>query len=571
MKNKQSAENYNYYSFFIKYSLMENYGFTAGFVSRIFEKFIPSVPDVNTFEFYLKKELERGNISNMRFNLTKLLSEPSTTARIKNDLNHAISALTSKIVTFGFDHKFHTKFKKLNIDSNCYKILLYQSSLLSEEGKVTNKEFETNLNEVCLTIYKLRENKNIIGTSLHLTIVMKNLLHYVERIKLLLDLKSDINSEKKWAYLIADYFEHEKSKNSLSKFFVSHTDLLALEIVEHTAQKGEKYVANDHKEYILFFKKGLLGGFIIAIFAFFKILLDTEISSAIPRAFLYSINYSICFIVVFLLGGIIATKQPAMTASTIAKHIDKDDDLQVDSLQAIILLVRKIARSQFISLIGNFIMALLVSCILAFLLTLLNDINPINTMKSKKLIYQVFPFSGGAFFYAAIAGIFLSLSGFISGYFDNKVKAINLASRITHNKTMSRNFSELNRKKIAYIVDKNLGVYAGNISLGFFLGSAFLISYILPINIDIRHIAFSSANVGFAILNHTFAFSTIILALLSVLFIGFINFIVSFSLTLYLVLKSRGVKINGLGQLLKLSVKDILSNPLDYLMYRKDK
>lgn len=550
---------------------MENYGFIPGLLSRIFRKFIPEIPPEDTFEFYIKSELDRGNISSVINNLYELLSQPTTKESITDDLNNAISALSSKIISYGFDHEFQTIFKRLSIDSSCYKELLNQAGSLSEEGKIVITAFHKSLDDICDTIKILRKNKNIIGTSLHLTVVTRNLLNYVKRIKILLDLKSDIHSEKKWEYLIDDYIGYDKSKNSLRSFFNSHVDLLALEVVEHTSQKGEKYLADNDKEYKVFFKKGLLGGLIISIFALFKIFIDAYISTDLPLAFLYSINYALCFLIVFFLGGIIATKQPAMTASTIAKYIDKNGDLQIDALQDIILLLRKISRSQFISMLGNFIMAFSVSCLIAFIFTSVFNLNPISTKKSIKLVEQVFPFSGGAIYFAAIAGVFLSISGFISGYFDNKVKASNLAYRIQHNKSMLRYISEKKLRNFSSIFERSLGVYAGNISLGFFLGSAFLLSYIMPFNIDIRHIAFSSSNVGYGIINHSFSVSTILLALLSVLLIGLINFIISFSMTFLLVLKSRGLKISNLGQLVKLSLKDILNHPLDYIIIRNKK
>lgn len=547
---------------------MENYGFVGGLLSRLSRKFIPEIPDEDTFEFYIKAQLEQGNSTIVIKTLNELLADPIINTSITEDLNNAISALSSKVISFGFDHKFQAIFKKLNIDSSCYKELLFQINSLTLEGTISIPEFYKSLDDICNTVLNLRKNKNIIGTSMHLTVVTKNLLNYVERIKILLDLKSNLNSDNKWKNLIDDHISYDNSKNSLSKFFDSHVDLLALEIVEHTAQKGDAYVANTTKEYNVFFKKGLLGGLIIAVFALFKILLDAYVSATMPQAFMYSINYALCFIIVYFLGGTIATKQPAMTASTIAKNIDKDGDLHYDTLQDIILLLRKISRSQFISLLGNFIMAFSVSYLIAFLLASLFNINPISTKKSIYLINQVFPFSGGAIYFAAIAGVFLSISGFISGYFDNKVKASNLAYRIQHNKFLSRHIATEKLKKSALLIEKSLGVYAGNISLGFFLGSAFLLSYVTPFNIDIRHIAFSSANVGYGIINHAFSLSTIAFALGSVLIIGLINFFVSFSLTFLLVLKSRGLKISKLGQLIKLSVKDIITNPLAYVIIR---
>ncbi|MFD2551009.1 hypothetical protein ACFSQP_04190 [Bizionia sediminis] len=568
MKNNTLISNISFYSFFVKYSLMENYGFLGGFSSRIFKKFIPDIPEKNTIEFYFKTEIDKGQQATLSANIQSFLTNSENKIAISQDLDRAITALSLKIVSYGLDYKFQTYFKKLGINSSCYKTLLYQASNLSKHGSCQAEAFHDSLDAIHTTIKKLRKNKNIIGTSLHLTVVTKNLINYKRRIKTLLDLKNELHTASKWDFLIADYITYNKEKNSLSKYFIAHTDLLALEIVEHTAQKGEKYVADDTKEYYTFFKKGLLGGFIIAIFTLFKILISAHVEGTLPQAFLFSINYALCFIIVFLVGGTIATKQPAMTASTIAKHIDKDGDLKVDSLQDIIMLLRKISRSQFISLMGNFLMALSIGTVIAIILNLASNIEVVSTYKAIKLVNDVFPISGGALYFAAIAGVFLAISGFISGYFDNKVKAIQLAYRIQHNSFLSRFFSQDALLNIALVIERNLGIYAGNISLGFFLGSAFLASYILPFPVDIRHIAFSSANIGYGFVNHSFAFSTIAMAVTSVLFIGLINFIVSFSITFLLVLKSRGVKIKKLGQVFRLSIKDFITNPLAYIVIK---
>jgi site-specific recombinase len=62
-------------------------------------------------------------------------------------------------------------------------------------------------------------------------------------------------------------------------------------------------------------------------------------------------------------------------------------------------------------------MALSTSSFIGYLLSLGYTPNPIYDEKSISLVEQVFPFSGGAIYYATIAGVFLSVSGFISGYF----------------------------------------------------------------------------------------------------------------------------------------------------------
>ena len=46
----------SFYSVFTKYSLMEDYGFSSGIISRFFRKFLPISPEKNTVEYILLKE-----------------------------------------------------------------------------------------------------------------------------------------------------------------------------------------------------------------------------------------------------------------------------------------------------------------------------------------------------------------------------------------------------------------------------------------------------------------------------------------------------------------------------------
>ena len=113
---------------------------------------------------------------------------------------------------------------------------------------------------------------------------------------------------------------------------------------------------------------------------------------------------------------------------------------------------------------------------------------------SDYLIANVVP-SGKLVFFAATAGVFLALSGLISGYVDNKVIASRIAHRIRNNRFFFKS------KRLGNWANNKAGVLMSNISLGIFLGSAFLLSNFFPFEVDIRHIAFSSANAGYAIIN----------------------------------------------------------------------
>lgn len=544
----------NFYSFFTKFSEMEEFGFSSGLIKRFFRKIIPRVPESNTIEYVL---LYKANSLDDALSVLDLTTIAGSS--VSYQLDKSIISLCTKIVAFGLDSDIKAKFTILELDVAPFETLLEKVGDLSEFDEARSENLIQSLATIENLIVELRKNKNKIGTNFHLTLSSRRILEYSERIKELLTLKLNIESPEHWKELFQDYIEYAKNKDSISSYISRNSDLVALEIVEHTSNKGESYIAGTKKEYWNFFNRSLLGGAIIAFFAFFKLFIDSFQLSQLNYAYLFSINYALCFVIVKQVGGIIATKQPAMTASTIAKQIDNNEDLRIDSLKHITILVRRVFRSQFISIIGNFLMALTLASSLMIGMRFFEATHLIQMVEAEYLIDTVVP-SLPLLFYAATAGFFLALSGLISGYVDNKVVDSNIAHRVRNNALFFYSSG------IASFFERKAGALSGNISLGIFLGSAFLLSNFLPFDVDIRHIAFSSSYVGYSIFSASFQPSIILLALTGALLIGFMNFIVSFSITLYLALKSRGANFRIIPKVLFNVAKDFLFNPLAYFI-----
>lgn len=548
----------DFYSFFTKYSLMEEYGFSSGLMSRIFRKVLPPVPDRHTVEYIL---LERDDA--VPFLLSQLDLQTISDSPISQQLDLSIKALCAKVIAFGLDNNIKAKYNFLGLDSQPFEDLIERADSLAKCEAEETKELIASLEDIERLITELRKNKGKIGTNFHLTLTTRRILEYAHRIKELLDLKLNLTSEQHWENFFAAFIAYAEHKDSIRRYIKRSSDLIALEIVEHTSSKGGEYIAESRKEYWKFFYKALLGGGIIAVFALFKLIIDSYPLTQLNDAFFFSLNYALCFIVVKQVGGVIATKQPAMTASTIAKHIDKNDELKIDSIQSITVLVRKVFRSQFISVIGNFLMALLFASLIMYVLQSIDAPKLIKTVKPEYLIKKVVP-SVELIAFAAIAGCFLAFSGLVAGYVDNKVVASKIAYRIRHSGLFLRN------NRLATFVEKKAGGLLGNLCLGFFLGSTFLLSNLLPFSVDIRHIAFSSSYVGYSIMSYDFAFETIGFALIGALLIGLINFIVSFAITLYLALKSRGANFRLVPKIVANIAIDFFSHPLHYFISIED-
>jgi site-specific recombinase len=545
----------SYYSFFTKYSLMDDYGFSSGLISRAFKKILPSIPEEGSFEFFLIK-----NKKNIDYIISSIDFATIEKSYIPEELNLSIKALCSKIATFGLDSDIYSKFKLLELESHSFETLMTEIIKLESCDSHKINDLISLLETIENNIHSLRKYKIKIGVNLHLTMVTRRILEYINRVKELIDLKLNLNSRAHWEKIIKEHISYIKKKDSIRRFIVRHLDLLILEVVEHTSNRGGKYIAENNREYWRFLYRSMLGGALIAFFALFKIFLGSYKLEPLGYAFIFSLNYAICFILVKQIGGIIATKQPAMTASTIAKHIDKNDNLEIDSIKEIVIVIKKALSSQFISLVGNFIMALFFACISFKIFQLMGMQNSLG-IEPEYLMQGVMP-SIHLIGYAATAGFFLALSGIISGYIDNKIIASKIAFRMANSKLF------LNSIVLANFVRNRGGALIGNLSLGFFLGSAFLLSSIVPLSIDIRHIAFSTSYVGYSLMSQSFDSITLVKAIIGIMLIGFTNLIVSFSITLLLALKSRGAKFSLIPRLLIYSIKDFIYHPLDYFIVR---
>jgi site-specific recombinase len=493
----------------------------------------------------------------------------------RHKLSHNITLISNRIASLGMDSDILNKLPELNDRQSPFlaqnvevmKLLEKLDNGESIEGDRVEKLL-TILDQCQAHITDLREKKRDYGISLHLTYISKRLLQQIDRIQLLLEIllcKVQGNFYSNFTRLFTEMLEYQEVKNSIRKLMRESVNLLAFEIVEHTAQKGEKYIAGTKSEYWRFLRKSLLGGFIIAIFASFKIQLSKGDYSPLGEGLLYGLNYAVAFVLVYMLGGLIATKQPAMTASSIVNAIDKDEG---DSVHYVKNMIIRVSRSQFVSFLGNLGLAFPMAIVISYAYIYFGGAELLDVVKSKKLMADLQPLTGGAYYFAAIAGIILSLSGLISGYFDNKVVYSDLQKRICAHPFLKKRIAEKYLQRFAKYLYKNAGALAGNISLGFLLGLAGAIGFFTGIPLDIRHVAFSSANLGFALHFESFSLDlpTLFTLIIGVLGIGLINFLVSFGITFWIAMRSRNATFSRFKQLALALAKHFITKPHHFFL-----
>ena len=103
------------------------------------------------------------------------------------------------------------------------------------------------------------------------------------------------------------------------------------------------------------FNTALGGALIVGVLCIIKLLLSKLDVSDFGYAFLYSLNYSIGFIAIYVLGFTLATKQPAMTAAALIRALEEGikKDGSTEKHQVFAVFFPRVFRSQFIALWGT--------------------------------------------------------------------------------------------------------------------------------------------------------------------------------------------------------------------------
>ena len=408
-----------------------------------------------------------------------------------------------------------------------------------------------------------RKGAGAAGSSVsvaHLLERLEQTLGRIEQIMSILTTTETIEVERKslalWQSLIVSAID----KNSLYALMRNSLAMLSRSITENKSDHGEHYISRGKSSFYALFRSAAGAGFIIALMALLKISIVNMGFSPLKETVLTSLNYGLGFVLIHLLHFTIATKQPAMTAASFASEVEQGENGRAAHRKLASLLI-DVNRSQWAAVWGNLSTAILLAAVIAFSFFMFTDSPLLDASTVSYQLHAIAPFEGLALFYAAIAGVWLFCSGIIAGYFDNRADYLELEMRLQQHRLLQW-LKEERRDKFAKYMHENYGSLAGNFFFGVLLGTTGYIGYLLDLPLDIRHVAFSSANLGYSALSTQMGLVEFLIHLFYVLLIGFVNLWVSFSLALMVALRSRGTQISRFPVLLSSLWEQIKEKPL---------
>ena len=451
--------------------------------------------------------------------------------------------------------------------------------------------------EQCRSVLaRVRKNTRLYGVSIRLTNLMIRIEQSLMRMELLFDLllsfqrspyldlsladqNNKSNGQKETPTLPMNSLQtsikilasDQKNNKSLRHLFSTNTELIALQVTENASKTGDHYVAHDRRGYFNMMRSAMGAGAIIAVMATLKVLLGRFVFAPFVKAFMNSMNYSLGFMLIHGLHFTVATKQPAMTAATIAATVhkaEKNNQTQANQLNDVAQLTVNIMRTQIIAILGNISIAMPIGIIITYLWQTVLHKPLLSANDAQALLQHINPLTSLAIPHAAIAGVCLFLSGLIAGYYDNLSVYHQVGARLRQHTQLRKVMSPERLFKVSNYIENNLGALASNFWFGVMLGSMGTLGYILGLPLDIRHIAFASVNFAQSVytLGSQVDLTTIVVSFIGVLLIGLTNLLVSFSLALFVALKARRVSFGQWLSLGDLILGHFFTRPTDFFI-----
>ncbi|WLT33393.1 hypothetical protein [Geothrix sp. PMB-07] len=346
------------------------------------------------------------------------------------------------------------------------------------------------------------------------------------------------NGEGDGAAFTLELVRGSAEQHSLGTLLNTSLKRLARKMVEHTGDTGEHYIARNRQEWKATGWAAAGGGLLTAGTALLK-----YGGSALPLAPLImglflSFNYAASFCLMQLLGFSLASKQPAMTASALARALENGEDQEQE-----IELVAAITRTQVIATIGNVCAAMPTALAVCGLWIWLTGHGPLSQETALHSLHGTHPLHASTLVFAAVTGVLLWISSLAAGWAANWSAYRNLPEALARSRRIQALLGPHRSKWLGRFVHRNISGFMGYLALGALLVFVPMAFAFAGIHLEVRHVTLQSASLALASASlwaqGALLWTEALWGLLGIALIGTLNFTVSFALALWTALRAR--------------------------------
>jgi site-specific recombinase len=343
-------------------------------------------------------------------------------------------------------------------------------------------------------------------------------------------------------------------------------NLLARKTVERTGHSGEHYIAQSRKEYWRMWGAAIGGGLVTVFTAAIKLHIVGQSWPPFVEGFLVGTNYAISFLILQIFGLALATKQPSMTAATLADIIRRNRG--EERRDKIADFAASISRTQLAAALGNILAVSAGVVVFDQFWRATHGTAYLPTAQAEHVYRSLRPIASGTIFFAAITGVLLWLAALIGGWCENFAIYNRIPEAIAQH-PLGQRIGADRMQRVANWVDRSVAPWSNSIALGYLMGFTPEIAHFFGVPLDVRHVTlntgmfvFSAASFGLTSFRQYWLYSA--LGGIAIMFV--LNLGVSFSIASFVALRAYDVSGAEQRSILKSSFQQILRTPLRFLM-----
>lgn len=379
--------------------------------------------------------------------------------------------------------------------------------------------------------------------------------------------------EVAWTQLERELVTGLVEQKSLVSLWRSTTTLLARRIAERTSTTGEHYLTTTSAEQHAMFDSAAGGGALTALLVLLKFFIYWAKLPLLLDSLAIGLNYAWGFVAMQFAHFSLATKQPSMTAATLARGIEDAGDSSEATLEPLVDMVARASRTQLAALVGNVGMVIPVAVLIDVIAQLTVGRHVLDDETTQRVIGAHHPFTSGTLIFAMATGVCLWLASILSGAVENWFVVKELSGALASNRWLRRLVGREKARTFSQRVMAQVAGFAGNAGFGLVLGFMPFGFRLVGLPMDVRHVTFVMGQLTYAGMFHGSALPSVPgygWALLAVPLVASLNFGVSFALALVVALRSRGLGLGAQVSLGRAVLRRLRRDPRPFFFAPKD-
>ncbi len=430
---------------------------------------------------------------------------------------------------------------------------------LSNSTPETLTELMQNVRETREYLKEIHDRFAIHGTSLSQMYLLMKCRAFLDRLDRLLALDLRLAEPFFCFEEMKTILIQSKNQHEVLSFLKDSARVIVQKVISRTSEMGEHYISRTPREYFKLFAKACGGGFVMSSTVILKVLISFLPLAAFPMGFASGINFSLSFVIIYLVGFTVATKQPAATAPLLAQKISERKD---QSWTELIDEIVNVFRSQFVSVAGNIFLVVPSVALFHYIYVAIRQKNFLSQAKASHLA-EALDIFGPSWIYAAFTGFLLFFSSVAAGWADQWFQFNRVGDRILLQPRLLSFFGKARLKRLTVFLTHNFAAVAANVILGMLLGLVPEILGFLGIPLDVRHVTLSSGTLMMAFLGGAEE-NLCIRAAVMILFVGALNVIFSFVFSFFFALFGKSLRRKERSLIYRLTLKRFADNPLSF-------